>query len=181
MGRAVPRDSRESRETLSVRISSPAKLARQWFTYRYPADYRPCGDGRSPGGFRTLLAAGSYPAKVSKQRDITVRVIRGADIEITELSRWIHGLPGYQQTDFACRAIESIPAEPGRVMQHAPHSSPRFRDDPDGHRPDPVTLAQLRGFYLNGECRLPGCHKEPHGDGLCRRHYDQRRNGTLAA
>jgi hypothetical protein len=178
-GRTAHNDPRAPRETIHVRIADPVKLARGWFRWRYPADYKPSGDGRSPSGFRTLLSAGHYPAGVVQRTDrFAVRVIRGADVEIAELSTWIRGLPGYQQADFASRAIESIGA--GRVMQSAPHASVRFRDDPDGYRPDPVTLGQLKGFYRQDECSLPGCHREPHGDGLCRRHYDQRRNGALA-
>jgi hypothetical protein len=167
-GRTAPKDPRESRESLSVRIADPLKLARGWFQWRYPESYRPSGDGRHPAGWRTIL--GTYPATVTRRPGLTVKTIRGTDVEIAELARWIRGLPGYQQVDFASRAIESIGA--GRVMQTAPHASVRFRDDPDGYRADPLTLGQLRDFYRRGECLEAGCHGDVHAGGLCRSCYD---------
>jgi hypothetical protein len=165
----APVNPRNSRETLSVRIADPAKLAKGWYAWRYPADYRPSGDGRSPSGFRTVL--GNYPNQIRRVHSgFTVRTIRGSDVEISELATWIRGLPRYQQSDFACRAIESAGAS--RVMQSAPHASVRFRDDPDGHRPDPVTLGQLQAFYRPGECLEAGCHGDVHARGLCRGCYD---------
>jgi hypothetical protein len=168
-GRAAHNDPRAPRETIHVRIADPVKLARAWFQWRYPESYKPSGDGRHPTGWRTIL--GTYPGTVIHYPGITVRAIRGADVEITELSRWIKGLPGYQQADFASRAIESIGGQ--KVMQQAPHASVRFRDDPDGYRPDPVTLGQLRDFYRPGECLEAGCHGDVHAQGLCRACYDE--------
>jgi hypothetical protein len=175
---------RDSRETLSVRIDDPGKLARQWLTYRYPAEYRPCGDGRNPSGFRTLLAAGSYPARVETITTgddcrIMVKMVKGADIEITELAKWMRSLPRPQQSDFAFRAVEVFSSHGmTRSLMRGPDD--RVSHDVLDNRIDPVTLRELRDFYAPDECLQPGCHHPAHGHGLCRSHYDQRRNGTLA-
>lgn len=166
------RDSRAGRETLGVRIADPAKLARNWFTWRYPAHYQPAGDGRNPAGFRSILAAGSYPAVVRGIHDgFTVRSIRGSDVEVTEIARFIRHLPRFQQADLACRAIEARLSRP--LLEESPDK--RVSHDALDRRPDPLTLADLRAFYVPGQCLEGGCDGEVHGDGLCRKHYDQYR------
>jgi hypothetical protein len=172
----IAKDRREARETIHVRIADPAKLARAWFFWRYPEHYRPSGDGRNPAGFRVILS--SYPGTVSQYPGCTARLIKGADVEITELARWIKGLPSVQQRDFACRAVESIGGAQGSARSRGPgevFANGRSSHDSNS-RPDPVTLGALRGFYRPGECLEAGCHDRTHGDGLCRRHYDERRN-----
>lgn len=174
-------DPRAQKATLDARIADPGKLAKTWFIHRYPESYRPSGDGRDPSGFRTILGAKDYPATVETiTSSFAVRSIRGAGIEVTELTKWVHSLPRPQQSDFAFRAVEAFSGHGmTRSLMRGPDD--RVSHDVLDSRPDPVTLRELRDYYAQGECRLPGCHKEPHGDGLCRHHYDQRRNGTLAA
>jgi hypothetical protein len=168
-GRQRPADPRAARETLDVRIVDPAKLARGWFRWRYPAWYPTSGDGRRPSGLRTVLTP--WPGQVRQiEPGFTVREIPGAVIECHELARWIKSLPGYQQADFASRAIES------RISQHMLEQSP---DRPVSHgaavdhREDPVILGQLKAFYKRGECLEGGCHREPEHRGFCRIHYQR--------
>ena len=169
-------------ETLNARISDPGKLARRWFDHRYPADYRPCGDGRSPSGFHTFLAVADYPGTIgpSGADRFTVRTVKGSDIEVTELAKWIGSLPRPPQSDFAFRAVEVFS---GRGMTRALMRGPddRVSHDVLDTRIDPVTLRELRDYYAPGECYEPGCHKGIHGNGLCRGHYDKVRYGSLVA
>jgi len=161
-------DPRAPRETLSVRVADPVKLAKGWFTWRYPESYRPSGDGRNPAGYRTVL--GNYPGTFTRYPGFTVKAIWGSDIEITELARWVKDLPGYQQADLACRAVESRTGH--HVMAESPDRAVSHGDILD-RRPDPVTLAQLMDFYRPGECLEAGCYGAVHARGLCRECYDQ--------
>jgi len=171
-------DPRDSRETLRVRVADPARLARGWFFWRYPEHYRPCDDSRNPVGFRTILSLKDYPSTtVTLYPGMTVRTIRQADIEVTELAGWIKRLPPYQQADFACRAIETIGGPMGSARASIlgeVFADGVVRHDADS-RPDPVTLGQLRDFYRPGECLEAGCHADAAVSGACRSCYDHSR------
>ena len=175
-GRPV-NDPRDSRDTLSVRVADPLRLARGWFYWRYPEHYQQAGDVRNPTGFRTFLGQHRYPATVRRYQGLTVKTIRQSDVEIAELTTWIRGLPAYQRADFASRAIEARLS--GHIMEQSP-------DRPVSHgatldrRADPITLGQLRAFYRPGECLEAGCHGDVHARGLCRSCYDAFRNGAMA-
>jgi hypothetical protein len=106
-----------------------------------------------------------------------------AEHELVQLASFIDDLPPAQQEDFACRALETIGGPSGTARASGP--SEVFASGQVSHRADsrddPVTLGELRDFYRPGECAEGGCHEPPHGDGLCRAHYDRRRSLKTAA